>query len=227
MLIHEIGKRISMYISRYNVIRLRVKFTYFVTQNIIFDKTDFTKDFFMRYIFAEYISILYNVKVYNVVIEWPSHYEFIREKLIDFIHDLNLSKIILKTFHDWYSDSERKWTFTNYAKKLDTSCLSDFIVPYAESKFCCDASESFVYPEIQRVKWYLHYIKIFDGICATLEKKIDVSTGRKKNKKRNSFSSFTHSEKQFHTKPGNYWSSKAYFNHCHSNTPKNHSQKIK
>lgn len=172
--IHEYCNRVYMYIARYSVVRLRVKFTYCVTQNIIFDKSNFTRDFYMRLSFADHISRMYNIKIFSVIIEWPSHYETIGENLKEFTQNSEVALSIRKTFHDWYSDTERKWTFSNYAKKLDITYLDDFIVPHKESKLCCDTYNIFVLPEIQTANMYLQFIKIFDSLCTTINKQINI-----------------------------------------------------
>jgi hypothetical protein len=169
-LIYEYADTIIRYLSKYNVIRLRVKFTYFVTQNIIFDKTNFTNDFYMRYNFALSIAAIYKIDVFGVIIEWPSSCSVIREKLVEFIIDSSVQTKIRKTFLDWYSDTERKWTFCNYAKKLDAGILSDFLVPYNQSKPFCDATNLFINPEVDKANLYLYFIEIFDSVTSAMDK---------------------------------------------------------
>lgn len=168
--IYEYADKITMYLTKYDIIRLRVKFTYFVTQNIIFDKTNFTNDFYMRYNFALSIAAMYKIDVFGVIIEWLSSCRVIREELVEFIIDSSVQTKILKTFLDWYSDAERKWTFSNYAKKLDASIMCDFLVPYNQSKPFCDATNLFINLEVEKANLYLDFIEIFDSITSTVDK---------------------------------------------------------
>lgn len=168
--IYDIANRVARYIFTYNIIRLRVKFSYFVTQNIIFDKTDFTKDFYMRYTFAGAISAFYNLKIFSITIESPHIFEALWHRLTEFIKEPELPATIRKTFHDLYSDAGRKWVFCNYAKKLDASSLADFLVPHRKCRARSEARSIYACPEAKSVEYYLNFIRIYDDITANIDK---------------------------------------------------------
>lgn len=163
-----IASKISSYISKYIMIRLRVKFTYFVTQNIVFDKTNFGNDFQIRFKFAEHISKLYNLDIFNYLTETPYKSETVVEAIQEFINEKTLQMTIRRLFFDWYSDTERKWTFSNYAKKLDDCSLSQFSILHSDTKMCLDAANLFLNPEIRKAELYIQFIEIYEKVCGTI-----------------------------------------------------------
>ena len=168
--IYDIANRVAKHIFTYNIIRLRVKFSYFVTQNIIFDKTDFTKDFYMRCTFAGMISVFYNLKIFSITMESPHIFEALWHRLTEFIKKPDLPATIRKTFHDLYSDAGSKWVFCNYAQKLDVGPLADFLVPHRKSRARSEARSIYASPEATSVECYLNFILIYNDITANIDK---------------------------------------------------------
>ena len=178
--VHEVCRKVSLYIALYDAIQLRVRFSYFVTQNINFDKNDFTNDFRKRCLFAGIISVIYNIDIFGLKLDWHTGYEILWKKLIEFINDISLPMTIRKVFYDGdIYPIKDNWTFSNYAKKLDTSILQEFLAPHVDRKFCREATRIFVYPEIEKANWYLLFLSIFE----TLEKNLDNLCGYSDEKK--------------------------------------------
>lgn len=160
--------KISSYISKYNIIRFRVKFTYFVTQNIVFDTRNFGHDFRMRFKFAEHISEMYYLNVFNYLAKTPYNSENVGEMIQKFIDEKTLPMDIRRLFFDWYSDTERKWTFCNYAKKLDGCSLAEFTVSHKETQMYLDASNMFLNPDIGKADLYMKFIEIYEKVCGRI-----------------------------------------------------------
>ncbi len=160
--------KISSYISKYNIIRFRVKFTYFVTQNIVFDTTNFVHDFRMRFKFADHVSELYNLNVFNYLTKTPYNSENVAKDIQVFMNEKTLPMAIRRLFFDWYSDTERKWTFSNYAQKLDVCSLSEFAVLHMETRGSVDATDTFVNPDIRKADLYMQFIEIYEKVCGKI-----------------------------------------------------------
>ena len=167
-LILRVCGKISSYISKYNIIRFRVKFTYFVTQNIVFDTTNFVHDFRMRFKFAEHVSELYNLNVFNYLTKTPYNSENVAEDIQVFMNEKTLPMDIRRLFFDWYSDTERKWTFSNYAQKLDVCSLSEFAVLHMGTKVSVEAANAFLNPDIRKADLYMQFIEIYDKVCGKI-----------------------------------------------------------
>jgi hypothetical protein len=117
--------QVSTFLIKYQSIQKKIKIIFYLTENIIFDKTDFSKDFSERYKFA---SQLFNLQLFDDIYTRPwdkfenpfklNNIQVLNIEINKILEDQSLSMQIRKKYYDIKTTNDN-WNFTNFAKPMD------------------------------------------------------------------------------------------------------------
>lgn len=151
-------------IKKYQCIEMRFNYIFYVTQNIVFDKTDFEKDFVTRFHFAKMISSKrHKLDVFTPLLSWYHNSEMQKEMVTAVLNDSGLPMAVRKLYYDSMGDCD-KWTHTNFAKKMDTAYLEPYVSEYFNKSSNDKVIEYYVEKEFWALKIYSDYLDLFEKI---------------------------------------------------------------
>jgi hypothetical protein len=151
-------------IKKFQCIQMRFDYIYYVTQNIVFSKTNFEKDFVERFHFAKKICVeRHNLYIFSPLLSCYHGTALQKDGVGSVLNDSGLPMAVRKLYYDSMSDCD-KWTHTNFAKKMDSAYLDPYVSEYFNKSSNDKVIQYYVEKEFWTLKIYTEYLDLFEKI---------------------------------------------------------------
>jgi hypothetical protein len=158
---------VNVLIKKFQCVEIRFNYIFYVTQNIVFDKTNFENDFVARFHFAKTISGGRNkMDVFSPLLSWYHNDIILKEIFSDILADTGLEMSIRRLYYDSITVYDR-WTHTKFAQRMDNSYLLPYVSEFYNKEINDKVITFFVEKEFWTLKIYIEYIDLFEKIQRT------------------------------------------------------------
>lgn len=149
----QVFQKVQRYYRLFRCLQNKIKFIYFLTQNINFDKTSFSNDFLIRH---DFVHGIFDLELFSpMYLNSVTYYEQMRAVLTD----ANLEQKIRRRYCNMVKCTDQ-WTFANLAKKMDKSQIlhSD---PHERYNF--KVVTHYVEKEFVKLRIYTQFIEAYES----------------------------------------------------------------
>ncbi len=152
-------------IKKFQCIEMKFKYIFYVTQHIVFDKTNFEKDFVTRYQFAKTICVQrHNQHIFSPLLSLYHDSAYLKSVIQQgVLNDSGLPMAVRRLYYDTIEDFD-KWTYTNFAKKMDSTLLEPYVSEYFNKCKNDKVIEYYVEKEFLTLKVYSEYMELYEKI---------------------------------------------------------------